>query len=216
MEEYLIVGVAVVVGVIFLLCWLNEKKRTREMQELASSLKFFFAPKEDFSFLASLHHFHLLSQGHSKKVRNIMNGTANDIAVTIMDYQYTTGGGKNSHTRKQTVIAFQSSLLHLPSFALRPEHLFHKIGKAFGYQDIDFDAHPTFSKRYLLRGADEDAIRATFTDEVLSYYDQSKGLSTEADGDTLLFYRPSKRVKPKDIQSLLAQGFAVFGLLKSG
>ncbi|MEC9473853.1 MAG: hypothetical protein VX584_04130, partial [Actinomycetota bacterium] len=65
--------------------------------------------------------------------------------------------------------------LQLPTFVIRPENLFHKIGSTFGYQDIDFDAHPTFSKRYLLRGPDEEAIRNTFTDEFLSSYERHKG-----------------------------------------
>jgi hypothetical protein len=212
---YLILGIATVIAVIVLAYWLNEKKRTDAMGELASTLKFSFSKKEDFSFLKAMHHLHLFSQGHSKKIRNIMKGTASDIAVTIMDYQYTTGGGKSSHTWRQTVIIFQSSLLQLPPFTLRPENLLHKIGAAFGYQDIDFDSHPTFSKRYLLRGDDEDAVRETFNDALLSYYDQSKGLSTEAAGDTLIFYRVSKRVATKDIRSLMEEGFALFSLLKT-
>jgi hypothetical protein len=64
------------------------------------------------------------------------------------------------------VISFQSSLLSLPEFELRSENMFHKIGKAFGCQDINFESHPEFSKRYLLRGADEEAVRTFFTPEM--------------------------------------------------
>jgi len=42
--------------------------------------------------------------------------------------------------------------LKLPFFELKPENTFHKIGQVFGYQDIDFEAFPNFSKGYLLRG----------------------------------------------------------------
>jgi DNA-binding protein Fis len=52
MEVYLILGIAIVIAVIVLAYWLNEKKRTDAMGELASSLKFSFSKKEDFSFLA--------------------------------------------------------------------------------------------------------------------------------------------------------------------
>ena len=216
MEVYIIIpGIIAVIAVIAIVAWLHEKKRTEAMKEFAGSLKFSFSKKGDNSLLSSLNRFHLFSQGRSKRVSNVMKGYANDIDVTIMDYRYTTGGGKSSHTWRQTVMLFQSSLLQLPAFALRPENLFHKIGAAFGYQDIDFDSHPTFSKQYLLRGAEEEAVRNTFSDDLLAYYEQRKDLSTEGDGDKLLFYRISKRVSPKVIRSFMEQGFALFSLFKT-
>ena len=60
--------------------------------------------------------------------------------------RYVTGGGKHTRVIRQTVIYFRSPQLHLPEFALRPENLFHKMGAAFGYQDIDFDSHRKFVK----------------------------------------------------------------------
>jgi hypothetical protein len=93
--------------------------------------------------------------------------------------------------------------------------LAQKIGSAFGYQNIGFDSHPTFSKQYLLRAADEQACRDVFTDSVLGYYDQREGLSTEGDGDTLLFYRPGQRVAPADIRSLFEEWHGVVSLFKT-
>lgn len=208
-------GIIAVVAIALIVAWHLEKKRTEALQAVAASLKLAFSKKASDSFVPSLSQFHLFSQGRSKKASNVMNGRANEIDVSIFDYQYTTGGGKSSHTWRQTVVLFRSSMLHLPRFTLRPERLFHKIGSAFGYQDIDFDSHPTFSKQYLLRAADEQACRDVFTDGVLGYYDQRKGLSTEGDGDTLLFYRESKKVPPADIRSFLEEGFGVFSLFKT-
>ncbi len=37
-----------------------------------------------------------------------MNGRAGDVKVQIFDYTYSTGGGKSSHTWKQTVFLFES------------------------------------------------------------------------------------------------------------
>ena len=217
MKVYIIIisGIIAIIAVVAIFVWLREKKRTEAMKELAGSLKFSFSKKGDDSLLSSLNRFHLFSQGHLKRVSNVMKGYANDIHVTIMDYRYTIWAGKSSHTWKQTVILFQSSLLQLPAFALRPENLFHKIGAAFSYQDIDFDSHPTFSKQYLLQGAEDEAVRNTFSDDLLAYYEQRKDLSTEGDGDKLLFYRISKRLSPMDIRSFMEQGFALFSLVKT-
>ena len=209
-----IAGIAAFVVTAILISWLYERKRTQDLKVLAASLKFSFSATDN-AVLETMSPFHLFSQGRSRKVTNIMEGSTNDIDVIIMDYQYTTGAGKNSHTWKQTVIAFRSPLLNLPSFTLRPEHLFDKIGAVFGRQDIDFASHSAFSRRYLLQGDDENAVRALFSDALLSHYDQSKGLSTEADGDMFIFYRASKRVPPKGMTAFMQEGFAIFGLMKT-
>jgi hypothetical protein len=69
-----------------------------------------------------------MKQRHSRSISNVFSGMFNDIPVMVMDYKYTTGGGKSSHTWQQTVLTFESDKLLLPSFFLRPENLFDKIG----------------------------------------------------------------------------------------
>ena len=93
--------------------------------------------------------------------------------------------------------------------------MFHKIGQAFGFQDIDCDSHPDFSKQYLLRGPDEPAIRALFTSEVLAAFESLHRVSVEASGDRLIFYRARKRIDPDDIQSFMEERFRVFELFRA-
>ena len=50
-------------------------------------------------------------------------------------------------------------------------------------QDINFERWPEFSKNYLLRGRNEEAVRTLFTDDILAYYNQTAGLSTEGNGE---------------------------------
>jgi hypothetical protein len=132
--------------------------------------------------------------------------------VTIFDHKYVTGGGKSSHTWNHSVVCFRFEGTELPSFSLRPENIWHKIGSWLGYQDIDFDSHPVFSSNYLLRGGDEDAIRMLFTDPVLEFYEQNPGLSTEGSGNILLFYRHSVRVGPQGIRPFMEEGLKVLSL----
>ncbi len=103
----------------------------------------------------------------------------------------------------------------LPVFILRPENLFDKIGSAFGKKDINFETSPLFSKRYLLRGDDEASIRRIFNEWTLQYYEQHPGLSTEGDGQKLIYYRVSKSVTPDKIESFLQEAYEIYGLFKS-
>ncbi|MFC1573966.1 hypothetical protein ACFL30_02150 [Candidatus Latescibacterota bacterium] len=208
-------GILAVVTAVILAAQYYARKRTEALQAVAASLGLSFTKMASDSFLPSLSRFHLFSQGRSRKVSNVISGSANEIDLTVFDYQYTTGAGKNSRTRGQTVVLLRSDFLRLPHFSLRPENLFHKIGKAFGYKDIDFDSHPAFSKEYLLRSEDEQACRDVFTKDVLRYYDKHQGLSTEGDGDSLLFYRASKKVRPAEVRSFVEDGFDVFRLFQA-
>ena len=192
---------------------LLQKKRRQAISAVAQEFCFSFAPKGDGTIQARLTGLHLFDQGHSRRVTNVLHGEAKGIEVAILDYRYITGGGKNSQTHKQTVIAFWSPMLSLPLLSLRPEHIFHRIGAAFGYQDIDFSESPAFSKRYLLRGQREDAIRNVFDRSVLSYFEGTKGLSVEGAADCLAYYKAGVRVKPQEYRTFMEEGFQIFALL---
>jgi hypothetical protein len=179
-------------------------------------LGFEYLPQGDASLMVDLTGLPLFSQGRSKKITGLMRGRARDREVALFDYTYITGSGKHRHTWRQTVAGFRFDGPPLPKFVLRPEHLFHKLGSLFGYQDIDFDSHPAFSKRYLLRGDDEPAVRHAFTSEVLEFFEANPGLTVEGADGRLVVYRPGHRAKPEAVRDLLDEGLSVLSLLRGG
>jgi hypothetical protein len=209
----IIAGVIALIAVFAYIGYLIEKRRTEALKRVAEELGFEFFPK-DVGMLRNLDGFHLFSQGHSKRIKNLMRGEAGGLAVEIFDYRYVTGGGKSSQTWNQTVLCFRLDGPDLPDFSLRPENLFHRIGALFGYQDINFEDYPRFSKSYLLRGPDENEIRELFSERVLTFYQARPGLSTEGGGDRLLFYRHNKRVDPQKVHEFLEEGFQVLAVFR--
>ena len=173
-----------------------EKQRTEKLKKISELMGLAFYPKGDQSLIDRLSEFHLFSQGYSGKIKNMLHGQIQQAEIAIFGYQYKIRGSRSSPaTLRQTVIYFHSSSLNLPRFALRPEQLFHKIGQVIGYQDVDFESHPMFLQRYLLRAYDEKGVRRVFTDQVLSYFEQQRGVSTEGDGEQLIFYAPESRLR---------------------
>ena len=97
---------------------------------------------------------------------------------------------------------------------MRSENIFDKIGGALGFQDIDFESHPTFSSMFVLKGDNEPAIRDFFTPEILEFFETKKGISVEANlGGSLMFYRPNTRRKPAELRDLLEQAYQIFGMM---
>ena len=188
-----------------------EKKRTAALFDAATRMGFTFEPKIANEEAPALGLFHLFQRGHGRKGKNLMRGKSGGAAVAVLDYQYTIGSGKNSHTYRQTVTIYPPSPdgSAPPDFTLGPEHWWDKIGDVFGHHDIDFGASEEFSKHYLLKGPDESAIRALFGAEALGFFAQHQGWSVEATGGALAVYRSGKRTKPEEMPPFLAETDAV-------
>lgn len=191
---------------VILIGYYYEKKRTEALKLIAKNLHFSFS-KVGRDLTEHKHqNFQLFSKGHGKKVKNEMWGNRNSIDVSIFGYQYTEGHGKHSSTYNQTVVSMDCNKLKFPLFELKPENTFHKIGQIFGYQDIDFENFPDFSKNYLLRGEDESKIRQLFTSRVINFFESNNDLCIEAQNNTLILYKPSNRCKPEEIARFIEEG----------
>ncbi len=209
-----IAGAAVVVTLVILLTRRAERNRAEALQQAATTLGFSFEAEGDLDQLRALGDLPLYGHGHSRKVRDVMAGRAGDVDLRVFDYQYTTGGGKESHTWRQTVALYPGAARDLPDFVLSPENILHKVGQLLGYQDIDFDSSPVFSSRYLLRGPDEEAIRAAFPVETRSFLEQQPGWTVEVRGGTAAIYRSDKRLRPEDLNAFVEDTRAVLRAIR--
>ena len=205
-------AVVFVLGVVLIISHFAGK-RAKALQQAAAELNLQYQPKDDGTLLDSLGRFNLFQHGRRKRILNIMMGSYHGTPLKVFDYQYTTGGGRSTHTWSQTVLLF-SDKLELPEFILKPENLFHRIGKVFGYQDINFEQHPQFSGNYLLQGADEEAVRRCFRENVLSYLDAHRGISLQGEGAELLYFRLGKRPAAAALREFLDNGLEVYALFR--
>jgi hypothetical protein len=201
------------VGVAIYWAYVADKKRTEAFADKAADLGLTFMPAGGEALLSRFGGFKLFSTGRARKLKNVIEGDAGDVAITIFDYQYTTGSGKHQQTHNQTVVSLRSALLACPDFRMRPEGFFDKVGSAMGFQDIDFDSHPEFSKLFVLQGSNEEAIRNYFKPTLLEFFETKKGISLEAHRDTMFFYTARTRAKADQIKDLLSDAYEVYGVL---
>ncbi len=201
-------AIAIIGGVIYLGYYLK-KKRTEAMQRVAITMGFQFEEGDVRDTSERYGALPLFERGHSRRARNIMTGQLAGEPAMVFDYQYRTGGGKQSHTYEQTVALFPTRGRHLPDFELGPENLLHRLGQVFGYQDIDFEQFPEFSKQYLLRGEDEAAIRTAFTSTVIAGLEQTPDWSLQSRGDTLLAFYDDRKCKPEETPAFLADALRI-------
>jgi hypothetical protein len=157
----------------------------------------------------------LLSRGRARSSTNLLSGWLDGMEALIFDYQYTVGSGKSQRHYSQTVIALNPGK-SLPLFELRPEKIAHKIASLFGSPDIDFNSHPEFSKRYLLRGPDENALRGFFGPLLLNFFASNPEFwSVESNGRRLIVYRAETQHEPPLIPEFARQARQIAGILSS-
>lgn len=206
----IVILVIAVIAVIAVLVSHFEKKRREAFAQSAEQMGLIFDPDGSQEFQAQLNKFQLFNTGRSRKMSNLIRGDSGDVKLSIFDYQYTTGSGKNTHTTKLTVSAIESDRLACPSFSLRPENFFDRIGGMLGFQDIDFESHPKFSKLFVLKGSDSEAVRRFFKPALIEYFETVPGIVVEASPGIMFFHR-SKLQKPDELKNLFAQAYEAYG-----
>ena len=204
-----VIGGAVAIALIFI-ARSGSKKRAKAVESAAISMGFTYEG-DGKNLVAQIGKapIRLFSMGHSKVITNVLRGSD---GITIFDYQYTTGSGRYSNTQYQTVAAFTYPAASIPTFQFGPEHWYHKVGNVVGFQLIRFDSHPSFTKRFLLRGPDESAIRSFFMPPLLSYFEslpEKPSWCIEATGPLLLVYVHSHRAKPEMLRNFATDTSAI-------
>ena len=115
-----------------------------------------------------------------------------------------TGSGDNS--RMQTVYCFQNQF-DSPVFQMRKEGGLSKLGQMLASavgadKDIDFDEDKDFSDSFVLKGADEEAIRALFVGSLRQYFNNqatAQDWLIESGQAVTIFYRHGKLAAPEVI-----------------
>lgn len=212
---FTIIGIIIVVATVIYLAWKYEKKRTESWALIAKDIGFEFQEKNT-SIVHAHSHFKSFSAGRSRKAKNILQGKNGNIGITVMDYQYTTGSGKNSNTHSYTMCIFSKEGLKLPSCYLRMQVSFLDFfGKMFGGQDINFDEDEQFSKAFVLQGNEEESVREIFTEKVrLGFLDyKGQNFTFEGKDNQILIYR-QKRIKPDDVLEMLQDAYKIIDLFE--
>ncbi len=183
-------GISVIGGIIWLALYLD-RKRTEAMHAFAEANGYTIDP-DLIGFQTSMEPFKIFSQGHDRRLKNLIRATRGDLQIAVCDYQYTTGGGRHQHTSHQTLCVVQSAKRTIPHFfARRQVAMLDFLGKMFGGQDINFDEDPVFSKAYVLQTVMEEAeVRRLFNERVRSLFTElaRKDIQVEGLGGTLLLH----------------------------
>jgi hypothetical protein len=181
---------AVLLAAVLLVNRLLQSRRREALRAAAAGLGLEFRPEAP-ELLAGLAGMRMLSHGHSHKLVNIMRGTRGGDTAALADHRWVTGGGKNRHAHRASLVVLRRPRLSLPHFFMRPQRaVLDDVGRIFGGQDIDFPDDAEFSKAFVLQGESEEAVRAMFGPSLRQQLRElARDVRVEGRGETLLVER---------------------------
>ncbi|MDQ7779076.1 MAG: hypothetical protein RDV41_05140 [Planctomycetota bacterium] len=206
MEPVIIIGIfvaffgLVIFGIVMSIR--AERKRTEALSALAGSLGFEFNAEGFAQGAATFGHLEFFNRGHSRRSKNMLSVNKDGNMVRLFDYRYTTGSGKNQSTHVSSVCTVEIQR-ELPGITARPEHFFDKIAAAIGWDDIDFEESPEFSKKFCVKSADKEFARKFFNKPMMDLLLRTGNVYLEAGGKALLIHF-GKKLKVEDFPKLCA------------
>jgi hypothetical protein len=203
------IGIVVLVAVLAISVYFS-RKRTQAMSSAAMAMGFNFEGND----ASKVPHptTTLFTKGSGKAFRNIMTGRASGMAITLFDYSYVVSDGRNAKTHAQTVGGFSRNGVLMPEFAMNPKGIMGKITDVLSHKSINFESNPEFSRRYQVRGPEQERTREVFTPALLTFLeslDPKKNWSVEGAGDTIMAFRANKRVQPEELRTFFEESSSV-------
>lgn len=183
-------------------------RRRDALMAVAARLGWDYEPDPG-SFTPGASGFPLFSEGDSRQADHLILGTFGSHAVEAFDYRYTFGTfiGGDRVSYSQSVVHIEDAALALPTFWVRPQNLVLKLYNVSGDPKIDLPEYPEFSKRSILCGPDEAAIRARFVGAIPEFLAANPSVAIDGGGGHLFVFHPGLVVKPKDYEGWLKQAY---------
>jgi MFS superfamily sulfate permease-like transporter len=108
----------------------------------------------------------------------------------------------------QTTVQVVRMPYSIPRFIIDKEGLFEKVFnrvKVFSGAkgDINFKKYAGFSNKFQLRGEDEEAIRAFFTEDLIRFLEQNEIHHIESNGEALMIFKYLHIARTDEVQNML-------------
>ncbi len=210
MQYFIIVVFFIVFIGIGILSYIGAKKRRRAMMALAIRLGLNFYPDKDRDMARRYRFLDKLRAGRDRYAFNILSGGYHNHNVTIFDYHYKTGSGKDTHNHYLSFFLLQLTV-SFPELVIAREGLLSKIGQALGYDDIDFESHE-FSRKFCVRSKDKKFAYDVCNARMIEYLLSNDDLSIEIE-DNILAISFNRRLSPDNIEQNLNRLIEVRSLL---
>lgn len=180
-----------------------------ELDPRASELSA-FAEKNDFNFHPQraktgmkYKDFPIQKGSTIRYEENLLEKYSEHAKIEISDITVTEVQMNSKDDTHITVIHLSDLEIAIPDFALEPEGLHTMLSEVVGGKDLDFEEYPDFSKKYYLRGYDEQAVRDFFTGDIIQFLESHDEMHVECHKNRLLIFKQRDLMSIQEIESVI-------------
>ena len=187
----------------------NKTKRQKNLELIADDFELTYKPLKSrkVEFLENFIYF------KTKKIEHIFNQlSAKKDPCRLFDITFSEGEFIAKEVVRSTMLFIKTSKT-LPAFTLDREGLLERLYVLAGYKDIDIKNHADFSKRFYLRGENENAIRSLFNDELVRFFESNAYYHIESSKSGVLIFSKERVASIKEIKALLDFGIRLNKIL---
>ena len=124
-------------------------------------------------------------------------------SFSLFDLSFSEGAFITKEDLKATFLLFKSEK-KLPVFVLDKEDLRTTLYHWAGFNDINFDQYPDFSRRFHLSGPESNAIRKLFTPDLIYFFESHPVFHIESNGKEILIKGKDRLSSIQEIKLMLA------------
>ena len=153
MQPVFIVIAIIVIGAVAYYAWRQEQKRREALLLWATGRGWKLRVAKQKRLHDRWAGLKILRKGHTRRGKNVITGTFDGFTITLLDYQYVTGHGKNRSTHNKGLVILGCDHPTIP-LQIRRENPFDKVGEFLGMDDIDFES-AEFSRKFYVKSPDK-------------------------------------------------------------
>lgn len=187
-----------------------KQKRNEALAKRAQALGLEFysdLPEADWD---RLEEFELYKKhGSSQRVGMALAAETDDTRVTVCEYTYVVGSGKNKSSRTSVVLLVTDRRLNIPQIVLARKSWTASLAKLVGYRYIEFPEDPDFNACYLVRGESEESVREYLHEHRRKQLVLQQLESFEGYRDSFIVVHPGVWLQPSEIDARLSQSLAI-------
>lgn len=202
--------IVIVLAVAAYLAWQVEQERRQALRAWAAKRRWKFTSGRRDGWHRDHPGVKLFERGHSRRGKNVIRGEVDGRPVTLVDYRYTTGHGKNRTNHRKGAVILECGFPTVP-LSIRREHALDKVGEFLGADDIDFES-AEFSRRFHVESADRKWAYDVIHTRAMDYLLGAPPATIEFGFGEIVVYR-NGGCDPRKYEELLEVAGRLFGLI---
>jgi MFS superfamily sulfate permease-like transporter len=168
-----------------------------------------FAHANDFEFQNQVkdielwNFYHLSIRKEVISIKNNIRFTEDKVTYDVADIKTKTGAEITEDFDTQTVLKI-SGLSNIPKFYMYKTDFIDTLKEKLGHNDLDFKAHPKFSKQYsIYYDSTENDVKMFFTDALITALEKSETNYLSGNGKDLLVHFEEKLLNTQETEILI-------------